>query len=154
MPILIFFIVLLFGSVETTAQTDTTNVKDTLAANIFHKDKRLKRLGDEMAAYNKGLSQKTKMVTGYRLMVLNTNDRNYAFKVRNTLLQQFPEHKLYLVFMAPHIKLKMGNFTDKTAAEKFKKQLQDMRIVTGSIYLINEIVELAPPDKNGDTDEP
>jgi hypothetical protein len=69
-------------------------------------------------------------------------------KLRSTLLQQYPEHKLYMTFLAPYIKLKMGNFTDKAEAERIRKELQTLNIVTGNIYLLNEKIELKPVDKN------
>jgi len=117
--------------------------------NIIHKDPRIDVLGQKMAQYNEGLALKTKIVSGYRLMLLNTTDRAFAMKLRTTLLQQYPEHKLYMSFLAPYIKLKMGNFADKAEAESMRKELQALNIVTGNIYLVNEKIELKPVDKNG-----
>jgi len=127
------------------------NTEDTIATekNIIHKDQRIDVLGNKMAEYNQSLALKTKIVTGYRLMLLNTSDRALAMKIRTTLLQKYPEHKLYMSFLAPYIKLKMGNFIDKAEAEKVRKELQTQNIVTGNIYLVNEKIELKPADKNG-----
>ena len=127
------------------------DVEDSVASskNIIHKDSRIDVLGKKMAEYNEGLALKVQMVNGYRLMLLNTTDREAAMKLRTILLQQYPEHKLYLSFLAPYIKLKMGNFTDKAEAEKMQKELQALKIVTGNIYLVNEKIELKPVEKNG-----
>jgi len=149
-----FILLMLMISNNVCAQIDTMAAEVKYSQNIFQKDERLKKLGQEMAAYNESLAKKTRLVKGYRLMLLNTNDRNYAMKVRSTLLQQFPEQKLYLTFIAPNVKLKIGNFTDKESAEKFRKQLQDMKLINEDIYLLNEPVELKPAEKNADTDEP
>jgi hypothetical protein len=126
-------------------------IEDSVAVekNIIHKDPRIDILGQKMARYNEGLALKTKIVSGYRLMLLNTTDRAFAMKLRTTLLQQYPEHKLYMSFLAPYIKLKMGNFADKAEAESMRKELQALNIVTGNIYLVNEKIELKPVDKNG-----
>jgi hypothetical protein len=105
--------------------------------------------GQKMAEYNEGLALKIKMVSGYRLMLLNTTDRAFAMKLRTTLLQQYPEHKLYMSFLVPNIKLKMGNFVDKAEAENMRKELQALNIVNGNIYLVNEKIELKPVEKNG-----
>jgi hypothetical protein len=51
-------------------------------------------------------------------------------------------------FLAPYIKLKMGNFTDKAEAERIRNELKALNIVTGNIYLVNEKIELKPVDKN------
>jgi hypothetical protein len=129
------------------AQND---VEDSVAPinNIIHKDSRIDVLGKKMAEYNEGLALKVQMVNGYRLMLINTTDREAAMKLRSTLLQQYPEHKLYMTFLAPYIKLKMGNFTDKAEAERIRNELQTLNIVTGNIYLLNEKIELKPVDKN------
>ena len=126
-------------------------IEDSVASinNIIHKDSRIDVLGKKMAEYNEGLALKVQMVNGYRLMLMNTSDREAAMKLRTTLLQQYPEHKLYMTFLAPYIKLKMGNFTDKAEAERIRNELQALNIVTGNIYLLNEKIELKPVDKNG-----
>lgn len=151
---LIILTTLLFSVLKSTAQTDSTPQVKPASHNIFRKDQRATKLGIEMATYNESLAKKTKMADGYRLMLLNSNDRNYAFKMRNRMMQQFPEHKLYLTFVAPNIKLKMGNFTDKASAEKMKKQLEDLKFFNEDIYLVREPVEVKPVDKSTDTDEP
>jgi len=127
------------------------NTEDSIAIdkNIIHIDPRIEELGNKMAEYNESLALKIKMVSGYRLMLLNTTDREAAMKLRTTLLQQYPEQKLYMSFLAPYIKLKMGNFIDKAEAEKMRKELQSLKIVTGNIYLVNEKIELKPVEKNG-----
>lgn len=142
---LFFLIMMAFSAV---AQIDT---EDSMASvkNIIHKDARIDVLGKKMAEYNEGLALKVQMVNGYRLMLINTTDREAAMRLRTTLLQQYPEHKLYMTFLAPYIKLRMGNFTDKAEAERIRNELQALNIVSGNIYLLNEKIELKPVDKNG-----
>ena len=141
-----FFFLIVMGF-SALAQID---IEDSVAPvkNIIHKDSRIDMLGKKMTEYNEGLALKVQMVNGYRLMLINTTDRDAAMKLRTTLLQQYPEHKLYMTFLAPYIKLKMGNFTDKAEAERIRKELQALNIVTGNIYLLNEKIELKPVDKN------
>ena len=105
------------------------------------KDPRIDVLGKKMAEYNESLSSKLKMVNGYRLMLLSTNDRALALQLRSQLLQQYPEHKVYMVFQSPFIKLKMGNFTDRAEADKLRKQLLKAKVVSGNIYILPEQVE-------------
>ena len=142
-----FFFLMMMGF-TTAAQVNTEDTV-VIEKNIIHKDQRIDVLGNKMAEYNQALALKTKIVVGYRLMLLNTSDRALAMKIRSTLLQKYPEHKLYMSFLAPYIKLKMGNFIDKAEAEKVRKELQTQNIVTGNIYLVNEKIELKPADKNG-----
>ncbi len=142
-----FFFLMMMGFTSV-AQVNTED-SVVIEKNIIHKDSRIDVLGDKMAEYNESLALKIKMVSGYRLMLLNTTDREAAMKLRTILLQQYPEHKLYMSFLAPYIKLKMGNFIDKAEAEKMRKELQSLKIVTGNIYLVNEKIELKPVEKNG-----
>ena len=77
-------------------------------------------------------------------MVLSTNDRNLAMQLRSRLLQQYPEHKVYMIYQNPFIKLKMGNFVEKTEAESFRKYLLGQKLLPGNIYLLPENIELKP----------
>ena len=111
---------------------------------VIIKDSRINLLGEKMLRYNESLADKIKMVNGYRLMLLNTTDRNLAMQVRGKLIQQFPDQKVYMIFLSPYIKLKMGNFTDKDAADDLRKQLLASKIVSWNVYVFPEKVELKP----------
>lgn len=111
------------------------------------KDSRVDLLSKKLADYNEGLANRVKSERGYRLMLLNTTDRALAMQVRSSLLQQYPDEKVYMIFMSPYIKLKFGNFTDKSEAEKTRNQILASKIVTGNVYLLPEMVEVKS-DKN------
>jgi len=140
---IIFFILTAFTINVSFSQKVKTDTSENGNA-IIHQDERIAILGEKMVEYNENLSKKTRLVMGYRLMVLNTNDRDYAMKIRSTLVKQFPDQKIYMIFLSPYIKIKFGNFIDKDEAEKMKKTLKDLKIITGNIYLLNEKVELKP----------
>lgn len=127
---------------------------DTLVSNntVLIKDSRVDLLSKKMAEYNEGLANRVKSERGYRLMLLNTTDRALAMQVRSSLLQQYPDEKVYMIFMSPYIKLKFGNFTDKTEAEKIRKQIIASKIVTGNVYLLPEMVEVKS-DKNSNEEQ-
>mgnify|MGYP001569220711 CR=1 FL=1 len=120
--------------------TDTTEY-GTVTVN---KDKRIDLLGEKMLAYNVALAKNIRSGKGYRLMLLSTNDRNVAMNLRSKLLQQYPEHKVYMAYQTPFIKIKMGNFVEKADAEKLKKQLMAQKLVTGNIYVLPETIEIKP----------
>ena len=79
-------------------------------------------------------------VQGYRLMVLNTTDRDMISRVRTSLLQAFPNQQPYLVFQAPFTKLKFGDFTTRPEAERYRKQIVSMKLVPNNIYIVSEKV--------------
>jgi hypothetical protein len=89
---------------------------------------------------------------GYRLMIINTNDRDLAMKIRSQLLQRFPEQKVYMSFKPPYIQLKFGNFVEKGEADRYKNNIKRSGIVSTNIYAVPEIVEVKP-SKEGEKDD-
>lgn len=117
---------------------------------VVIKDPRIDILGKKMAEYNSNLGKViyTNGLTsakGYRLMVVSTNDRPYAMKIRAQLYQMFPDQKQYMSFQMPNIKIKFGNFLDKADAEKVRKQILGTKLVTTNIYILPETIEVKPP---------
>lgn len=144
MKLLLISIVFFFG-VKTLAAQNTI-VDTPLFGNVtVNKDPRLDMLGKKLAEYNEAVAaKKARAAKGYRLMLLSTSDRSRAMSVRSALIQQFPDHKVYMIFQSPFIKLKFGNFIDKKEAEAVRKQLLASGIISGNIYLIQETVEVKP----------
>ncbi len=141
----VFFIAaLIFTHVNAQAKNlaDTANVG---VVTIVNKDPRIDMLGKKMAEFNHALTIKPggiKIVRGYRLMILSTNDRAMALSIRSKLLQQFPEQKVYMTFQSPYIKLKFGNFADKAEAEKYRKRISMSALVPNNIYTLSDMVEI------------
>ena len=133
------------------AQVTTTD-SATMGKITVIKDSRLDELARKEAAFNEALAIAAKSSQGFRLLILNTNDRPLAMKVRSQLLQQFPEQKVYMGFQQPFIKLKFGNFLTKEEAEAYKKDILRYKIISGNIYLLPETIEIKP-DKNKEPTE-
>lgn len=127
---------------------------DTVADNkvVVHEDYRMDILGRKEAEINtETLKALARIGRGYRLMILNTNDRAYAMKVRGELLQTFPEQKTYMWFANPYIKIKFGNFLSKDDADYYKNRISKM-LNGATIYFLPENIELKPDkDFNPDT---
>ncbi len=117
------------------------------------KDSRLNELAKKELAFNEAYnSAAARSSKGYRLMILNSNDRPLVMQVRSQLLQRYPDQKVYMSFQPPYIKLKFGNFVEKDEAEKFRKEIVNSKIVTGNVYLLPETIEIKP-DKNKEKEE-
>ena len=134
-----------FSIIQVKAQISNDSVKYGTAVVI--KDERIELLGKKMAEYNGSLSTVTyanglTSAKGYRLMLISTNDREYAMKIRAQLYQMFPDQKQYMSYKMPNIKIKFGNFLDKADAEKFRKKIMDTKLVTNNIYILPETVEV------------
>jgi len=122
---------------------------DSLPQNkvIVFKDYRLNILARKEAELNAANSaRKVRSADGFRLMVLNTSDKKYAFKVRAELLQKFPEQKLYMWYANPYVRIKFGNFKTKEDADIYKKQISDM-LGGATIYYIPETIEIGQNEK-------
>ncbi len=136
--LLVFSMAVFFAKAQIMADTSS------YAQVTIIKDKRIDVLGQKMEAYNVALSKNILSGKGYRLMLISTNDRILAMQLRSTLMQYYPDHKVYMLYQVPFIKIKMGNFVEKDEAEKVKKMLLAQRIVTGNIYILPETIELKP----------
>ena len=147
----LYLIVLLVDNA--TAQNTLNTVDSTRPTGkvTIIKDSRLDELAKIEAAFNEDMAAKAKTTAkGYRLMLLSTNDRILAMKVRTQLLQRYPEQKVYMSFQPPYIKLKFGNFLDKEEAEDYRNEILKSKLVTSNIYLSAETIEVKP-DKNKDS---
>ena len=146
----IFIVIFIFLNFYSFAQSS-----DSLVANkiIVHKDFRLDILANKESDINTAiLKEEARIGKGYRLMILNTNDREYAMKIRGELLQKCPEQKTYMWFANPYIKIKFGNFKTKQEADTYKSQIS--RMLNGaSIYYLSENIEVKP-DKDFNPDDP
>lgn len=156
----IFFLILFtfcFGSIsfaqhDTLSNMDggkvftTRSITDTAMIGMVsvQKDYRINLLTAKMASYHSAISNVTRSGQGYRLMLLSTNDRNEAMKLRSQLLMLFPEQKVYMVFQSPFIKLKFGDFAEKDEAIRYRQQLKMQKLVNGNIYILSETVVLKP----------
>lgn len=134
--IIIFFLFFVNGGYS--QSTDTTSPADNI---IIHKDSRLDILAKKEAELNSAYSKALeKTMMGYRIQVISTNDRDYVMKVRSILLKKFPSQKNYLIFQAPYVKLRFGNFKTKDEADTYMKQIS--KLLNGaSVYLVPERIE-------------
>ena len=79
---------------------------------------------------------------GYRLQVLNTRSRDDAFKTKATLLENFPDEKVYVLYQSPYFKVRIGNFVNRNDAENFKKELS--LFITQPAYVVDDLIEYIP----------
>lgn len=146
---IIFISLICFAAISIKAQTAAADSVITGKVTVI-KDSRLDVLQEKEAAFNEALSTAVKSSKGYRLMVLSTNDRSLAMKVRAQLLQRYTDQKVYMSFQPPYIKLKFGNFLTKEDADAMRKELVKTKLITNNIYLVPETIEVKP-DKNKDS---
>jgi hypothetical protein len=142
-------LLLLFLGLHSFAQVEDTSVINKV---VIYQDYRLAILARKEVEINTAiLKAEARIGKGFRLMILNTNDREYAMKIRGQLLQKYPEQKTYMWFANPYIKIKFGNFKTKEEADPYKKLIS--KILNGAtIYYLPETIEVKP-DKDSSPDD-
>lgn len=93
-------------------------------AVTIHKDPRLDLLISKQVELNKEVyKENNRTGNGFRVLVINTNDRNKAMEVKSRMMTEFPEHKTYLVYQSPYFKIQVGNFRERKEAENLRKKI-------------------------------
>jgi hypothetical protein len=63
---------------------------------------------------------------GFRVMVVNTNDRTKAMEVKSRMMSEFPDHKTYLLYQSPYFKIMVGNLRGRPEAEELRRKIQKL----------------------------
>ncbi|MBO9563001.1 MAG: SPOR domain-containing protein [Niastella sp.] len=130
------FILFAFMSVQAFAQADTNSI-------VVHKDPRIDLLVKKQIEINEVTTRNARrFVPGFRILVVNTNDRNKALSAKSKLYQEFPSLNVYLMYQAPFYKLKAGNFKDRKDADDFLPTIQ--RMFSSGVYVIRDTIEVNP----------
>jgi len=139
----------LFFSFNSFSQDTTLNISVDSPSVIVHKDPRLDLLVKKQIQINEETTREARrIVKGYRLLVINTNNRDEATAAKTKVYTFFPELKSYLLYQAPYFKLKVGNFKEKKEAEEYQQRLQ--KYFPKGVFIMNDMIELKL-DKEAET---
>jgi hypothetical protein len=109
------------------------------------KDHRLDLLIQKQEELNKkAYIENNRTAAGFRILVVNTNDRNKAMDVKSKLMRGFPEHKTYLIYQSPYFKIQIGNFKSRADAESLRKQIT--RLYPTGVIIIPSTIEAKPEE--------
>ena len=141
----VFLAFFCLGSISLFAQqgvSDSTSV-------IVHKDPRIDMLVKKQAEINEETTRNARKVgRGFRLLVINTNNREEAISAKTKLYQYFPELKSYLIYQSPYFKLKAGNFKEKKDAENYQQRLN--KVFPKGVFIMADYIEVKPDKENED----
>lgn len=113
------------------------------SAVVVHKDPRLDLLVSKQIEINEtSIKNARRSGPGFRIMVINTNNRNKAQEIKSQVYRQFPELKAYLQYQTPFYRLKVGNFLDRAEADEYLENIR--RIFGKDVYVVRDIVEIRP----------
>lgn len=134
-------LILMIITVSASAQKDSVGV-------VVHKDPRIDLLVKKQIEYNEVTTREARrFVQGYRILIMNTNDRVKASNAKTKLYEEFPELRSYLQWQAPFFKLKLGDFTTREEADDFLESVK--RVFPSGVYVVRDIIEVNP-DKSAE----
>ncbi len=84
---------------------------------VIIKDKKI----DELIE-NKSNAKKIS-TTGYRVQIYFSTNKNELNDVRLKFIKSYPRIETYITYDAPNYLLRVGDFSEKNDAEKFKKEI-------------------------------
>ena len=141
---------LLFCTLNSFGQTMET---DTVGSIIVYKDARIDMLSKQQLTkarqtvnHGGGLARVGGITRGYRVQVLNTNNRVLANKIKADLYSHFPSQKVYIVYRSPFFKVRIGNFLKRDEAESLMHALSGM--FSSGIYVVPDLIEYRPSAKD------
>lgn len=125
-------------------------LQDSSSVKIY-KDNRLDLLVKKQIEANEyNTREARRYVQGYRILIVNTSNRNQANEAKAALYMKFPELKSYLIYQSPNYKLKAGNFRDSRDAESYLKRIKPY--FSGNIFVIRDMIEVNP-DKSAELEQ-
>jgi hypothetical protein len=106
-----------------------------------HKDPRIDLLIKKQIEINEETSRDARRIgKGFRLLVVNTGNRDEAIAAKSKIYTYFPELKTYLIYQSPNFKLKAGNFKERKEAEDYLKKLQ--KHFPKGVFIMNDTIEV------------
>jgi hypothetical protein len=133
-----FFLImclLLFSSVV--KAQDVNDKKQSIFTSLSKPDSitgaKVKLNGDkriEQLVNNKKISTVTETVSGYRVQVFSSNAqrtaKTEAFRTEKMIKEYFPDQAIYVNYISPFWKVRVGDFKTLEEAQKFRAELIDI----------------------------
>lgn len=135
------------------AQADV--VKESHGSIIVTKDPRIDILSAKQAEINKkaAMLERSTNTPGYRIQVINTNNRDEANTVKAEMLRRFPDQKVYLLYQAPNFRVRIGNFLTQKEGATLRKMIAVQYPQRGIYFVVDKIEVPIPPDDEPTTEQ-
>lgn len=144
--------VLLFFTLSIKSQTVEI---DTMGTVLVYKDSRIDILAKQELTQNQktghGIVSFGGLLRGYRVQVVNTNNRLLANKIKAELYTHFPSQKVYIVYRSPFFRVRIGNFKDRKDAENLMHVLTGM--YSSGVYIVPDLIEYRSSAKDRNNDD-
>lgn len=118
----------------------------TFSQVVVDKDPRVDLLLKKQEELNKkAWTDNNKSVSGFRIVVISTNNRQSALDIKSRLMRDFSEHKTYMLYQSPNFRVLIGNFRTRKEADAVKSQLA--KIYPSGLLIISATIELKPEEE-------
>lgn len=151
-PIFIAF-VLIFGALQALQSQNASqrNILQVLstpdsisnASVRIYQDKRIEQLLNAKRATN----TKQLTVSGYRVQVFSSNvqrtAKSEAFQIEKQILNEYPAESVYVNYVSPFWKVRVGDFKTRAEAQSFRIQLiGSFPKLRNEIYVVREQISI------------
>ena len=119
------------------------SANESLRHVSVNSDPRVNALVKKNREINEAAYLKTiKNMSGFRLQVINTNDRKKALSVKTRMLSDFPGEKTYFIYHSPYFKIQMGNFRTREDAEDLLQKVK--KIYPSGVFIVPSRIQMKP----------
>lgn len=114
---------------------------DVISGTVVYADPRLKILHKQKLAENKKDERRGKITTGrgFRVQIYSGNDRARANAIKVEFMRNYPGTRVYMSFINPQYRVKVGNFTDRSEAQRLHNAV---RHTYSASMIVPDIVEI------------
>ena len=84
--------------------------------------------------------KKQAAIEGYRIQITAGSNRNSVYQTKSQFYQNFPDIKQYIIYQAPNVKLRVGNY--RTRLEAYK-DLQLLLPQFNGAFIIRDEIKLS-----------
>jgi hypothetical protein len=119
---------------------------------IVNKDPRLDVLASKQAEINRKAEKRSRSgyYPGFRIQVVNTQNRDEANIVKTEMLRRFPDQKVYFLYQAPNFKVRIGNFFTQKEGSALRKMIAALYPDRG-IFFVADRIEYIEPEEEEET---
>lgn len=151
-PLFIAFL-LIFGALRALQSQDASqrNIIQTLstpdsvtnASVRIYQDKRIEGLLNKRSTTN----TKHLIASGYRVQVFSSNvqrtAKTEAFRIEKQILEEYPAESVYVNYISPFWKVRVGDFKTRAEAQAFRSQLiSSLPELRSEIYVVREQISI------------
>lgn len=158
MRIKLFFIILFFSAWSTLIAQEITEEKQISIFETLEKPDSLTRATVKVFQDNRieklieikkqGTSWNSQTTSGYRIQVFSSSAvrtaKSEAYKAERKILDAFPTQTVYVNYISPYWKVRVGDFKTQAEAQQFRDEiLNHFPALRSETYLVKEQVLLS-----------